>query len=237
MDGKAFYLSELKVGKNAPPFHPNCGCTIVPYVGSDEEPQDEGDDAAQVIEYVNKYQLEYIGFNNVTDSMVKELNETLIKYDITTKEQISHFLAQCYVESWHGNGLIEINWRDYPDKSRDREYFNEKYGGRIDLGNSGKDTNDGYNFRGSGYIHLTGRYNYQQFANEINDQGVMQGADYVAENYAWEVAGWFWRSSVQYMFTNNNIPTVSQVTNIVNGGQNNFEERMNTYNLILYILR
>ena len=29
MDGKAFYLSELKAGKNAPPFHPNCGCTII----------------------------------------------------------------------------------------------------------------------------------------------------------------------------------------------------------------
>ena len=29
MDGKAFYISELQVGKTAPPFHPNCGCTII----------------------------------------------------------------------------------------------------------------------------------------------------------------------------------------------------------------
>lgn len=53
------------------------------------------------------------------------------------------------MESWHGNGVTEINWRDYPDTSKDREYFNDLYGGRSDLG---KDTDDGYNFRGSGYI-------------------------------------------------------------------------------------
>ena len=169
--------------------------------------------------------------------MVKELNETLAKYNITSREQIAHFLSQCYVESWHGNGVTEINWRDYPDTSKDREYFNNLYGERSDLGNLGKDTDDGYNFRGSGYIHLTGRYNYQQFANEVNDQNIMQGADYVAENYAWEAAGWFWGKHVQYIFANGNVPTVSQITYIVNGGQNNLGERMDIYNLILNILK
>ena len=32
LDGKRFKLSELKVGENAPPFHPNCKCCIVPVV-------------------------------------------------------------------------------------------------------------------------------------------------------------------------------------------------------------
>ena len=32
MDGKRFKLSEMRVGENAPPFHPNCKCCIVPIV-------------------------------------------------------------------------------------------------------------------------------------------------------------------------------------------------------------
>ena len=30
MDGKEFYFAEMKAGVNAPPFHPNCKCDIVP---------------------------------------------------------------------------------------------------------------------------------------------------------------------------------------------------------------
>ena len=32
MDGKKFLYAEMTVGKNAPPFHPNCKCCIVPVV-------------------------------------------------------------------------------------------------------------------------------------------------------------------------------------------------------------
>ena len=32
MDGKKFLYSEMVPGKNAPPFHPNCKCSIVPVV-------------------------------------------------------------------------------------------------------------------------------------------------------------------------------------------------------------
>ena len=32
MDGKTFLYTEMVVGKNAPPFHPNCKCCIVPVV-------------------------------------------------------------------------------------------------------------------------------------------------------------------------------------------------------------
>ena len=32
MDGKKFLYSEMVVGKNAPPFHPNCACSIIPVI-------------------------------------------------------------------------------------------------------------------------------------------------------------------------------------------------------------
>jgi SPP1 gp7 family putative phage head morphogenesis protein len=35
LDGKTFLLAEMKTGVNAPPFHPNCKCCIVPVVEID----------------------------------------------------------------------------------------------------------------------------------------------------------------------------------------------------------
>ena len=32
LDGKVFYYNEMVVGKNAPPFHPNCKCAILPVI-------------------------------------------------------------------------------------------------------------------------------------------------------------------------------------------------------------
>lgn len=169
MDGQIFNADELKVGDTAPPFHPNCGCTMIPYVESEEE--EENDD--QATEYVDASQLEHIGFNNVTDSMVEELNEILAKYNITTKEQISHFLSQCFVESWHGNGLIEIDWA--------RDNYAHIIGGP--------------DYRGAGAIHISHKYTYDDFFKyigvDINEIGVAPYI-YVDENYYWESAGWYW---------------------------------------------
>jgi len=90
-------------------------------------------------------------------------------------------------------------------------YFNNKYSNRSDLGNQGG--SDGELFRGSGYIHLTGRYNYQKFAHYVGDQQIMidgyklvggvynQPVQNISSSdvgvidigeYAWESCGWFW---------------------------------------------
>lgn len=47
-----------------------------------------------------------------------------------------------------------------------------------------------------GYIQVTGRNNYQAFADAVGDQEIVnQGADYVVHNYAWEVAGYWWKNN------------------------------------------
>jgi predicted chitinase len=234
MDGKEFGIDEAAVGETAPPFHPNCGCSIVGVVEEEARVLIKRED---IINFSNQYARIYEdgmnnGWKNIAQETVDELNATLTKYDITSQNEINHFLAQCFIESWCGNALTEINWRDYPDTSKDREYFNAKYGDRYDLGNLGKDTDDGFYFRGAGYIQLTGRYNYQKFADEMDDPDIMQGAEYVAENYAWEAAGYYWKNRVQYRFADNGTPTVSQITYDVNGGQYELMARTNAYNLL-----
>ena len=62
-----------------------------------------------------------------------------------------------------------------------------EYDGKKDLGNT--QPGDGCRYRGAGYILMTGRNNYQKFANYIGDSRVMEGVSYVASNYPWTSAG------------------------------------------------
>lgn len=60
------------------------------------------------------------------------------------------------------------------------------------------------------------------------------GPQYVAKNYAWSVAGWFWtKNNINDVIANGG--SVRDVTKIVNGGYNKLEERTNAYNLFLSI--
>ncbi len=96
--------------------------------------------------------------------------------------------------------MTEVNWSKVgvtdPSKgSDDEEYFNEKYGPSTSKGENLGNTKegDGYLFRGAGAIQLTGRYNYQKFADAMQDPMIMEkGADYGAEKYFWEAGGYFW---------------------------------------------
>ena len=36
LNGKQFFYSEMQIGKNAPPLHPNCRCAIIPVIEDDE---------------------------------------------------------------------------------------------------------------------------------------------------------------------------------------------------------
>lgn len=102
---------------------------------------------------------------------------------INTRIRMAHFLAQVMTET---GGLRRIDENmNYSYKTlkrvfsrktvsdadarriarKPREVANWVYGAR--LGNRGRDTNDGWNYRGSGFIQLTGRYNFQKRGADI----------------------------------------------------------------------
>lgn len=137
---------------------------------------------------------------------VTVLNDMLKKYNITTNEEIAFFMGQVAKESRFGARTLESYSGNSPE-----QYFNTKYSNRNDLGNTGG--NDGELYRGAGYIHLTGRYNYTRFANFVNDSSIIKegykkvGGNYNRDvskikssdvgvidigEYAWESAAWFW---------------------------------------------
>ena len=164
---------------------------------------------------------------STTESMTNELNKTLNRYGIETQQQIQMFLAVCLYET--RLSLTEAGW--LPEKSV-REYC-KQYEPGTDSGKSLGNTQvgDGYKFRGAGYIQLTGRYNYQQFSDYIEqeygyDSKIMsEGADYVAKAYPWEAAGYYWnKHNVNETIKKgteggqDTITTFSQVSNAVNRG-------------------
>ncbi len=144
--------------------------------------------------------MEDMHWEPLSDAQLDELISVLDKYEITTINRMAHFFGQTRFETFGGYWMTEVNWSKVgvadPSKgSDDEEYFNEKYGPSTskgeDLGNTKE--GDGYLFRGAGAIQLTGRYNYQKFADAMQDPMTMEkGADYVAENYFWEAGGYFW---------------------------------------------
>ena len=126
--------------------------------------------------------------------------------------EISHFLAQCAYESNFGKWLTEIGSENY---FSDRAY--------------------GYKYRGAGYIQLTWDYNYQAFANYMGDPEIYnQGADYVATNYAWAAAGWFWTNKNMNSRIANGA-TVQDITRLVKGSTSTWETRQSYYDRFIGI--
>ena len=156
------------------------------------------------------------------DYNINDLNNCLKKFEINTPKRICHFISQCSHESACGRYKCEL-----ADGS--------KYENRKNLGNVNK--GDGPKFKGGGYIQLTGRSNYQKFADFMNDQNIMNGHKYVAENYPWSSAGFWWYNNKMNNLCDKDDCTVKAVTKKVNGGYNGLEEREGYYKLAIEIFK
>jgi predicted chitinase len=166
---------------------------------------------------VTQSQADYI-FERSTDAFIlADLNNCLIKFGITDKEDIRQFLAQCAHESGGLQYLEELATGD-------------DYEWRSDLGNT--EEGDGRKFKGGGLIQLTGRANYQDFAKFMGDPEIVdQGVNYVADKYPVSSAGFWWRNNEMSQYIANGA-TVEQVSTRVNGANpaNGLDDRIYYYN-------
>jgi predicted chitinase len=134
-------------------------------------------------------------------SQLADLNDCLRRFAINTPARIRHFLAQVGHESGGLRWMLELASGD-------------AYEGRQDLGNTR--TGDGRRFKGAGAIQLTGRYNYQRFADYIKDPDVMDGAAYVSARYPFTSAGFWWHLNAINAFVDQGA-SCRQVSAKVNG--------------------
>jgi predicted chitinase len=114
------------------------------------------------------------------------------------------------------------------------------YANRME--NGAEDSGDGYKYRGRGFIQVTGKSGYQLFQDEHNRrspddrQDFVENPDLVFSNaeYAVESAFVFWaRTNLNSVADSG---TVKDVTQVVNGGQTGYSDRLRRFNTIAPIL-
>ena len=178
-----------------------------------------------------------------------QILDVVIKYNINTPLRLAHFLSQCHHES-AGFNVVEENlnysaeglrrtFKKYFTQEQANEYAHNKvkiasrvYANRM--GNGDEASQDGWLYRGRGYIQLTGKDNYAA----LNDQlpgDILKNPDLVATRYPMLSAAWFW--------DHNNIndlcdsETIEDVTRKVNGGLNGIVDRSRLFYDYLDILK
>ena len=187
--------------------------------------------------------------NPYVEHWCEALNKILPDYDISTPQRTAAFLAQCAHESGGFTALHEnLNykaeslckvWPRYFNTSNANDYAhqpekiaNRAYAGRM--GNGDEASGDGWSYCGRGLIQLTGKNNYQAFADSIETDVSQIPAYLQTFEGAIQSACWFWE--------NNNLNAcadasdIVKMTKIINGGTLGLDDRTARYHHALQIL-
>lgn len=151
--------------------------------------------------------------------------------------ELAQFLAQVAHETGNFASLEEL-----PDASG-KEYFYKKYwynkNVRKLLGNKTKE--DAYNFRGRGWFHLTGRYNYTACA-AATGLDLVNNPDLAANpnpEYQIPIALWYWKQRVlRRLGTDADFSNTTEVTRFINAnaGPKNIGRRHGLFEKYLELL-
>ena len=176
----------------------------------------------------------------------KVLYDVAVSHGLKGKE-LAMFMAQCAEESGNFTTFIENTkyspsnmTRIWPNrfptmqaaqalhKQGEQAVVNSIYGGRN--GNR-PGTSDGWDYRGRGFIQLTGRNNYAVAAREIGDPRIIQNPEMVGGDLKLSA-----EASLGWWLANKKARATAQAgdirgnTQTVNGGMTNFEKRLSYYN-------
>jgi putative chitinase len=190
---------------------------------------------------------------HIPEFVIIQIPETAIKFNITTNLRLAHFLSQCSHESGGFKATQEnLNYSVAGLKNTFLKYFpgviaegyarnpekiaSKVYGGRM--GNGDEASKEGYKFRGRGYIQLTGKQNYTNFAKFIGEDTVTN-PDLVATKYPLSSAAFFFNSNKLWTICDEgaNNSVVTSVTKRVNGGIIGLLDRIKHFNKFYELLK
>jgi putative chitinase len=191
--------------------------------------------------------------NPYLDHWYHALEQALPDYDINTPQRVAAFIAQCAHESGGFRALKEnLNYKAvtlrkifpkyFPDDATANHYAslpnkqeaiaNRVYGGRM--GNGPEETGDGFRYCGRGLIQLTGKQNYQNFADSI-ETPVEDIPEYLATfEGAVQSACWFWDANNLNQWADKS--DILTLTKRINGGTIGLEDRKKHYEHALHVL-
>jgi putative chitinase len=122
---------------------------------------------------------------------------------------------------------LAASYEHQPEKIANRVYANR-------MGNGDEHSGDGYRYCGRGLIQLTGKQNYQNFADSI-ETSVEDASEYLATfEGAAQSACWFWESNNLNRFAD--VGDIKGLTKAINGGYIGLDDRIKHYNHALHVL-
>lgn len=189
---------------------------------------------------------------------IEELKRTFEIFGIVTREQQAAFIAQVGHESagftrlvenlnYSANGLMNTWPNRFKDKTTNQPnakatsiarnpqaIANAVYNGRM--GNRAQ-SNDGWTYRGRGYLQITGRDNYKLVGQRMVDKQLINDSNVFIENpalleqplYAAYSAGAFWEANNLNRF----VGQFEVLTKRINGGLIGLDDRIKKFNALL----
>jgi putative chitinase len=166
-----------------------------------------------------------------------------MRYYKLTPRRAAHFFAQCAHESgnfrafsenlnYGAKGLRGIFRKYFPTDAMARAYerqpkkiANRVYASRM--GNGDEVSGEGFAYKGRGALQLTGKANYQAFANYINRPDIMTNPDLVATELAFESALWFFDKNKLWAICDQGVndAAILALTKRINGGTHGLDDR------------
>lgn len=159
-----------------------------------------------------------------------------------SKERAAHFFAQCAHESnnfrafsenlsYSKAGLLKTFSKYFDDESAGHYAYkpvmiaSRVYADR--LGNGNELSEDGYKYRGRGALQLTGKANYQEFADSIDVPAIVTNPDLVATDYIFESAMFFFDKNKLWAICDKGVndAAILELTKRINGGINGLADR------------
>jgi putative chitinase len=112
------------------------------------------------------------------------------------------------------------NYERQPERIANRVYANR-------MGNGDEASGDGWKYRGRGALQLTGKSNYQAFADYISRPDVMTNPDLVAGELCFESALWFFDRNKLWSICDQGITdaAILALTKRINGGTHGLDDR------------
>lgn len=181
------------------------------------------------------------------------LEQLFPDYDINTPRRMAAFIAQCAHESggfmvlkenlnYKAASLRKIFPKYFPNDQIAQEYASkpnkqEAIANRIyanRMGNGDEASGDGFRYCGRGLIQLTGKSNYQSFADSL-EMKVEDVPEYLATfEGAAQSACWFWESNNLNQWADKG--DILTLTKRINGGVIGLEDRIKHYEHALHVI-
>ena len=188
--------------------------------------------------------------NPYVDHWHHALEQALPDYDINTPARVAAFVAQCAHESggfrflqenlnYKAESLSRVWPKYFKDPAVAQQYAhkpeaiaNRAYASRM--GNGDEASGDGWKFCGRGLIQLTGRSNYQAFADSI-ETNIEDIPEYLQTfEGSCQSACWYWETNNLNKWAD--LGDILTLTKKINGGTLGLADRQKHYEHALHVL-